>query len=48
VVFVRMDLVGPSQVLYLTTEISKGSVGCASLIPEETAYTTGGEVIVIV
>jgi hypothetical protein len=43
-----LDLVGSSQVPYLTTEISKGSLGCLSLFPKETAYTPGGEIIVLV
>ncbi len=45
VVSVQLDLVGSSQVPYLTMEISKGSVSCLSLFPEETAYTPGGECI---
>ncbi len=48
VVLVQLDLIGSSQVPYLATEISKGSVSCSSLFPEETAYTPGSEFIVFV
>jgi hypothetical protein len=48
VVFVRLDLIGSSQVPYLTTETGKGSIGHSSLFPEEAANTLSGEIIVLI
>ncbi len=47
-VFVRLDLIGLSQVPYLMIEISKSSIGCLSLFPEEAANTPGSEIVVLI
>ncbi len=47
-VLVQLDLVGSSQVPYLTSKIGKGSLGCSSLFPEEAANTPGGEIVVLI
>ena len=43
-----MDLVGSSQVPYLTTETGEGSVGHLSLFPEEAVNTLSGEIVVLI